>query len=269
MAIYQDLVGDHGFAAKYASVRRFVVRLRGRKTAGGAGRDPHEPGQEAQVDYGEGPMVRDSGSGKYRRTRLFVFTLGYSRKSVRLILWKSSSRARAELHERAVRRLGGAPRVIVLDNLREGVLKLDVYGRCPVPTPMGRATFRHRSGIRAELQPSVFETVWFRSGERERHNRASGSFPYLVGASPAPAGCEAPTLWLFQRHHPGSAAAGSSAERSAARGHPRSLPWPRADVASSRRPWRQRMTRKETWKWCCPWGGFNARRALRAPQILT
>jgi hypothetical protein len=27
MAIYQDLVGDHGFAAKYASVCRFVARL--------------------------------------------------------------------------------------------------------------------------------------------------------------------------------------------------------------------------------------------------
>jgi hypothetical protein len=28
MAIYQDLVSDHGFSAKYASVRRFVCRLR-------------------------------------------------------------------------------------------------------------------------------------------------------------------------------------------------------------------------------------------------
>ena len=29
MAIWQDLVDDHGFAARYASVWRFVVRLRG------------------------------------------------------------------------------------------------------------------------------------------------------------------------------------------------------------------------------------------------
>jgi hypothetical protein len=28
MAIWQDLVDDHGFAAGYASVRRFVVTLR-------------------------------------------------------------------------------------------------------------------------------------------------------------------------------------------------------------------------------------------------
>lgn len=36
------------------------------------------PGEEAQVDYGTGPMVRAVQSGKYRRTRLFVMTLGYS-----------------------------------------------------------------------------------------------------------------------------------------------------------------------------------------------
>ena len=65
------------------------------------------PGEEAQVDYGSGPMVRDPHSGKYRRTRLFVLTLGYSRKSVRLLIFRSSTRIWAELHEKAFRRLGG------------------------------------------------------------------------------------------------------------------------------------------------------------------
>jgi hypothetical protein len=40
------------------------------------------PGEEGQVDYGDGPMVRHPITRKYRRTRLFVFSLGYSRKSV-------------------------------------------------------------------------------------------------------------------------------------------------------------------------------------------
>ena len=65
------------------------------------------PGEEAQVDYGDGPMVRDADSGKYRRTRLFVLTLGYSRKAVRLLVHRSSAQVWAELHERAFRRLGG------------------------------------------------------------------------------------------------------------------------------------------------------------------
>src|SRR5947207_2017853 len=117
---------DLGFAAKYASVRRFVARLRGQQMPEARVVILTEPGQEGQVDYGEGPMVRHPETSKYRRTRLFVFTLGYSRKSVRLITFRSSSRIWAELHERAFRRLGGAPRVVVLDNLREGVLKADI-----------------------------------------------------------------------------------------------------------------------------------------------
>ena len=126
MAIWQDLVDQHGFDGRYASVRRFVGRLRV-TTPEPAGIIETAPGEEAQVDYGEGPMVRDATSGKYKRTRLFVLTLGYSRKSVRLLTWRSSSQRWAALHEEAFRRLGGTTRIVVLDNLREGVLTPDVY----------------------------------------------------------------------------------------------------------------------------------------------
>jgi transposase len=61
-----DLAGlgdDHGFLARYASVRRFVVKLRAE-----APREAHpvietKPGEEAQVDYGDGPMVRHPETG--------------------------------------------------------------------------------------------------------------------------------------------------------------------------------------------------------------
>jgi hypothetical protein len=81
------------------------------------------PGEEGQVDDGSGPMLREPKSGKYRRPRLFVLTLGYSRKAVRLLGFRSSTHIWAELHEKAFRRLGGVPRLLVLDNLREGVLQ--------------------------------------------------------------------------------------------------------------------------------------------------
>lgn len=140
-AIWQDLVDDHGFKAQYASVRRFVVKLRPQ-----ANRDAHpvivtSPGEEAQVDYGTGPMVRDPETGKYRRTRLFSLTLGCSRKSVRLLTFRSSTKIWAELHERSFRQLGGAPRVLVLDNLREGVLEADIYD--PTINPLFRDVLRH------------------------------------------------------------------------------------------------------------------------------
>ena len=103
------------------------------------------PGEEAQVDYGDGPMVRDPNTGKYRRTRLFVLTLGYSRKSVRLLTFRSSSRIWAELHEQAFRRLGGSTRVVVLDNLREGVLKPDIYD--PALNPLYRDLLAHYGAV--------------------------------------------------------------------------------------------------------------------------
>ena len=59
MAIWQDLVDDHGFTARYASVRRFVVKLRGDDAAEARVVITTAPGEEGQVDYGEGPMVRD------------------------------------------------------------------------------------------------------------------------------------------------------------------------------------------------------------------
>lgn len=141
MALWQDLVDDQGFEAGYASVRRFVGKLRGE-----AGREAHPvietaPGEEGQVDYGDGPMVRHPETGKYRRAQMFVLTLGYSRKAVRLLTFKSSSQIWAELHEKAYRRLGGAPWVCVLDNLKEGVLKPDVYD--PELNPLYRDVLAH------------------------------------------------------------------------------------------------------------------------------
>jgi transposase len=141
MGIWQDLVDGHGFSAKYASVRRFVSQLRAAAPAEARVVITTAPGEEGQVDYGEGPMVRDPVSGKYRRTRLFVLTLGYSRKCVRLLVWRSSAQVWAELHERAFRRLGGTVKVIVLDNLREGVLEPDVYD--PLLNPLYRDVLAH------------------------------------------------------------------------------------------------------------------------------
>ena len=141
MAIWQDLVDDHGFTARYASVRRFVLTLRGRSVPEARVVITTAPGEEGQVDYGDGPMVRHPKTGKHRRTRLFVLTLGYSRKSVRLLVWQSSTQVWGELHEQAFRRLGGTVRVIILDNLKEGVLTPDIYD--PTLNPLYRDVLAH------------------------------------------------------------------------------------------------------------------------------
>lgn len=92
MGIWQDLVDRHGFAGGYQSVKRLVRTLRGASSPEARVIIETRLGEECQVDYGTGPMVRDPDSGKYRRTRLFVLTLGCSRKCVRLLVFKSSTR---------------------------------------------------------------------------------------------------------------------------------------------------------------------------------
>jgi len=126
-AVWQEMVSIHGFAGGYASVMRFTRKVRGASSPEACGVILTEPGEEAQVDYGTGPLVRNPKTGKYKRTRLFAFTLGWSRKSVWLLSFESSARQWAQFHEEAFSRLGGSTRIVVLDNLKEGVLKPDIY----------------------------------------------------------------------------------------------------------------------------------------------
>jgi transposase len=124
MAIWQDLVTSYGFEKSYQSVKRYVQKIR-----------------PSRVLQPRAVIV----TGNYRRTRLFVMTLGYSRKSVRLLVFKSSSRVWAELHETAFRRLGGSVRIIVLDNLREGVLTPDIFD--PTLNPLFRDLLAHYGAV--------------------------------------------------------------------------------------------------------------------------
>jgi hypothetical protein len=115
VAIWQDLVSEHGFSSSYQSVKRYIHKRRGSGPAQAAGVILTAPGEEAQVDYGTGPMVRDAQRGKYRRTRLFVMTLGYSvpfqlahlgrtsRESLSPVGWEHTHRGAGQLARRRAR----------------------------------------------------------------------------------------------------------------------------------------------------------------------
>ena len=125
VAIYQDLVERFGFSHRYDSVKRFVRGLR-KKDPEQFDRLEFPPGQEAQVDYGKGAKTLYS-AGKYRKPRLFVMTLKYSGRAFRKVVWKSSKEIWAKLHQEAFHYFGGCPQYVVLDNLKEGVIKPDIY----------------------------------------------------------------------------------------------------------------------------------------------
>ena len=139
VSIYQDLVDLHGFVHKYDSVKRFVSGL---KVTAPERFDVLEfmPGEEAQVDYGQGaPTLTET--GKYKKPYLFVMTLKYSGKSFRKVVFKTSQEIWAGLHEGAFRSFGGCPQYVVLDNLKEGVIKPDLYE--PRLNPVYAAALAH------------------------------------------------------------------------------------------------------------------------------
>jgi transposase len=139
-AIFQDLVDQFGFSGAYGSVKRFARQVQP-FTPEQFDRLEFAPGEEAQVDYGEGAPTLVPGTERYKKPRLFVMTLRYSRRSFRRVVWKSSQQVWASLHEQAWRYFGGATQYVVLDNLKEGVLKPDLYE--PEINPVYAATLAH------------------------------------------------------------------------------------------------------------------------------
>mgnify|MGYP001199868587 FL=1 len=138
-SIYQDLVERHGVTHRYNSVKRFVRVLKAR--------EPERfdvlespAGEEAQVDFGQGALTRYQ-NGKHRRPFLFVMTLKYSGKSFRKVVWKADQYTWARLHEEAFRVFGGSVSYVVLDNLKQGVIKPDLYE--PQLNPVYTALLAH------------------------------------------------------------------------------------------------------------------------------
>ena len=138
--IYQDLVDRFGYDGRYNSVKRFVRRLCAAKPEQ-FDRLEFAPGEEVKVDYGEGAPTRVPGTDRFRKPRLFVMTLRYSRRCFRRVVWKSSQETWARLHEEAWRYFGGSCRYVVLDNLKEGVIKPDLYE--PELNPVYATTLAH------------------------------------------------------------------------------------------------------------------------------
>ncbi len=54
-------------------------------------------------------------------------TLKYSGRAFRKVVWKSSQETWSRLHEEAFRYFGGCTQYVTLDNLKEGVIKPDIY----------------------------------------------------------------------------------------------------------------------------------------------
>ena len=123
--IYQDLSTEHAFVGSYYSVRRFVRRIeRARELP--FRRLECEPGDEAQVDFGTGAPVIGP-DGKRRKTHVFRIVLSYSRKAYSEVVYRQTTDEFLRCIENAFRYFGGAPKRLILDNLRAAVKKADWF----------------------------------------------------------------------------------------------------------------------------------------------
>lgn len=123
--IYQDLVAEHQFAGSYHAVRRFVRRRHGTAAELPFRRMEVAPGQEMQVDFGQGAWVMEK--GQRRKTHLFRCVLSHSRKGYSEAVWRQTAESFIRCLENAFRHFGGVTATVVIDNLKAGVIQADWY----------------------------------------------------------------------------------------------------------------------------------------------
>lgn len=124
--IWQDLQEAYGYGHGYASVKRFVRQLR-RQRPEVADVMEHPPGEEAQVDYFQGPPTFDATTGKWRRPWMFRMTLSCSRHGYTEPLWTQDRRQFLRAHEHAFAFFKGVPKVVRHDNLKAAVVRACLY----------------------------------------------------------------------------------------------------------------------------------------------
>jgi len=86
-----------------------------------------EPGSQAQVDFGYAGMMVDPWTGKLRKAWAFIMTLSYSRHRFVRFIFRQDVQNWIDCHIRAFEFFQGIPACVVLDNLKPGVIKADIY----------------------------------------------------------------------------------------------------------------------------------------------
>ena len=118
------LLDERGEVFSYSSVKRYVRNLKpGARLV--TVRIETAPGEQAQVDFGQ--VTLTFAEGVKKKVWAFVMTLSYSRHRFVRFVERQDTNTWLECHIRAFEFLGGCARTILLDNLKAGVVKPDLY----------------------------------------------------------------------------------------------------------------------------------------------
>jgi len=158
--VWQRLVEEHEVHVAEATVRHVVRRLRAELGLGAPDVTIvglHEPGAEAEVDFGEATVIV---AGEPTLVHLFHLRLSASAKGVTLAFLGEDQAALLEGHGTAFSRLGGVPGRIRYDNLPAAVSRV-LRGRERTETDRFVAMRSHFG----------FESFFCEPGERGAHEK--------------------------------------------------------------------------------------------------
>lgn len=121
VALYEWLVAEHAYPGTYKAIQRYVrgaypkPRLRVRR------RVETPPGAQGQADWAEFPRMRVGDS----EIDLHAFHLVLSHSRAEAIVWseRADQLAWLAVHNEALRRLGGVPAVIRVDNVKTAIAR--------------------------------------------------------------------------------------------------------------------------------------------------
>jgi transposase len=155
--IWQDLRTDHGFVESYQSVQRFVRHLRAAQPLPFR-RMECEPGVEAQIDFGTGAPVivsadpsQPNGKTRRRKTHVLRVVLSHSRKAYSEVVYRQTTEEFIRCIENAFHHFGGAPRTLVIDNLKAAVIQADWFD--PEINPKVQAFCEHYGTVILPTKP--------------------------------------------------------------------------------------------------------------------
>jgi transposase len=142
-----ELLGREGLVVSYSTLYRFARKWCefGNASSVTLRRAQSPAGEMAEADFGRLGPLQELGSCRPRIVQAFILTLGYSRVSCVIPVFRQDLPSVIDCFERALRFLGGAPRRIVVDGLKACIDRSDPY------TPHFNRTFLEYATYRGFL----------------------------------------------------------------------------------------------------------------------
>ncbi|HCU06885.1 MAG TPA: IS21 family transposase [Holosporales bacterium] len=126
--IYVRLRRNFDYTGSYYSVQRYVKTVKKDHVVPDLTTPLHfESGEAAQVDFGHGPKLLDTRTGKVEQTYYFVMTLCYSRHQYAELVTHQDIETWLNCHQKAFQFFNGVPRKVIIDNPKCAVIVAGYY----------------------------------------------------------------------------------------------------------------------------------------------